>query len=85
MCVPTNTESSSSTNPDTGVRTMLGLGGLMMLACIAGPALLGAIGGLGAGVLLGGGTVAALALRAGVPAAAFLARRRAARRQPAPD
>ena len=86
MCLPTKTENSSSTKPDTGPRTILGLGGLMMLACIGGPALLGAIGGLGAGVLLGvGGTVAALALCAAVPAVAFLTRRRSARRRPTSD
>ena len=58
---------------------MFGLGALMLLACLAGPALAGAIGGLGVGVLLGaGGAVRALALCAAVPAVAVARRRRSA-------
>ena len=58
---------------------MLGLGIVMLLACLAGPALVGVIGGLGAGVLLGaGGVVAALVLCAAVPAGYALLNRRGA-------
>lgn len=65
---------------------MLGIGGLMLLACLGGPALAGALGGLGAGVLLGaGGAVFALALCAAVPAVALASRRRSSRRQPTPS
>jgi Na+/melibiose symporter-like transporter len=84
MCLPTKTDQSTSSA--TGTRSMLGMGALMLLACLAGPALVGAIGGLGIGVLLGaGGAVAALALCAAVPAVAVALRRRSARRQPAAD
>jgi hypothetical protein len=65
---------------------MLGIGGLMLLACLVGPALVGALGGLGAGVLLGaGGGVVAVAMCAAVPAVAVAWRRRSARRQPTPE
>jgi membrane associated rhomboid family serine protease len=57
MCLPTNTEISAS-----GFRSTLGLGALMLVACLAGPVLAGVIGALGVGVLLGvGGAVVALA------------------------
>ena len=82
MCLPTKTDQRSSP-PGSGARSMLGMGGLMLLACLAGPALIGALGGLGAGVLLGtGGAIAAVALCAGVPAAVVSWLRRSARRQP---
>jgi hypothetical protein len=81
MCVPTKADQSSSP-PGSGARSMLGMGGLMLLACLGGPALVGALGGLGAGVLLGaGGAVLALALCA----VALAWRRRASRRQPTPE
>jgi hypothetical protein len=65
---------------------MLGIGGLMLLACLAGPALVGALGGLGAGVVLGaGGAVLALALCVAVPAVALAWRRRSSRRRPTPE
>ena len=67
---------------------MLGIGGaLMMLACLGGPLLAGALGALGAGVLLGaGGVIFALALCVAVPAVMVaVRRRRAARRQPTPE
>ena len=58
----------------------------MLLACLGGPALVGALGGLGVGVLLGaGGGVFALALCAAVPAVTLAWRRRSARRQPTPE
>jgi hypothetical protein len=80
MCVPNETDQSDS--PVSPSRSMLGMGALMMLACLGGPALVGAIGGLGVGVLLGaGGMVFALALCAAVPAIA-VARRGSARRAP---
>lgn len=84
MCLPTKTDQSSS-SPASGARSMLGIGGLMLLACLGGPVLAGALGGLGAGVLLGvGGVVFALALCA-VPAIVLAIRRRTARRQPTPE
>jgi len=84
MCLPTKTDQSDSSAP--GARSMLGIGAMMLLACLAGPALVGAIGGLGVGVLLGaGGAIAALAVCAAVPTIAIVLRRRSARRRPAPD
>ena len=75
MCLPTKSDESRSTAP--GTRSILGIGALMLLACLAGPLLAGAIGSLGAGVLLGaGGAVFALALCAAIPAAVFAVRRR---------
>jgi hypothetical protein len=85
MCLPAKTDQPSST-PGSGARSMLGIGGLMLLACLGGPALVGALGGLGAGVLIGaGGAVFALALCAAVPAVALAWRRRSSRRQPTPE
>lgn len=85
MCLPTKTDQPSHP-PGSGARAMLGMGGFMLLACLAGPALIGALGGLGAGVLLGtGGVVAAVVLCAVVPAIAVAWRRRTARRSPTPD
>jgi hypothetical protein len=81
MCLPTNTEISAS-----GFRSTLGLGALMLVACLAGPVLAGVIGALGVGVLLGvGGAVVPLALCAVVPTVAIAARRRSSRRQPKPQ
>ena len=84
MCLPSKTdESDSSGSP---ARSMFGMGALMLLACLGGPVLAGAIGGLGAGVLLGaGGVVFALALCAAVPAVLVALRRRSARRTATPD
>ena len=63
-----------------GTGSILGFGGLMLLACLAGPALAGAVGGLGAGVLLGaGGVIFTLALCAAVPAVLIGVRRRSSR------
>jgi hypothetical protein len=85
MCLPTKTDQPSS-SPGSGTRSMLGMGGLMLLACIGGPALVGVLGGVGVGVLLGaGGAVFALALCAAVPAVTVGWRRRASRRQPTPE
>jgi hypothetical protein len=85
MCLPTKADQRSSP-PGSWARSMLGMGGLMLLACLAGPALIGALGGLGAGVLLAtGGVVATVALCAAVPAIAVAWRRRTARRSPTPD
>jgi hypothetical protein len=85
MCLPSKGGQQSS-SPGSGTRSMLGIGGLMLLACLGGPALVGALGGLGAGALLGaGGAVFALALCAVVPAVAVAWRRRSARRSPTPE
>jgi hypothetical protein len=84
MCLPTKSDQPSS-SPTSAVGSILGIGGLMLLACLGGPVLAGVLGGLGAGVLVGaGGVVFALALCAGVPAVLLGVRRRAGRRQPAP-
>lgn len=85
MCLPTKPDQPSS-SAASGAPSILGIGGLMLLACLAGPLLAGALGGLGAGVLLGaGGVLFALALCAAVPAIVLAVRRRAARRQPTPE
>jgi hypothetical protein len=79
MCGPNQTESSCS-----GARSIFGLGVLMLAACLAGPAVIGAIGALGVGVLVGvGGAIFALALCAAVPAVALAMRRR--RSQPSSE
>ena len=84
MCLPTKTDQPDSSG--SPARSMLGMGALMLLACLGGPALAGAIGGLGAGVLLGaGGVVFALALCAAVPAVLVGLRRRSARRTATPE
>jgi hypothetical protein len=85
MCLPAKSDQPSST-PGSGARSMLGIGGLMLLACLGGPALVGALGGLGAGVLVGaGGAVFALALCAAVPTAVVAWRRHSARRHPSAE
>ena len=85
MCLPTKTDQPSHRPRPARARSS-GTGGLMLLACLGGPVLAGAFGGLGAGVLLGaGGVVFALALCAAVPAIVLALRRRAARRQPTPE
>jgi hypothetical protein len=87
MCPPTKSDQSSpSSSPASGARPIVGIGGLMLLACLGGPLLAGAIGGLGVGVLLGaGGVIFALALCAAVPAVTLARRRRSTRRQPTPQ
>jgi hypothetical protein len=86
MCLPTKSDQSSPSSPASGARSILGIGGLMLLACLGGPLLAGAIGGLGVGVLLGaGGVIFALALCAAVPVVTLAWRRRSTRRQPTPE
>jgi hypothetical protein len=85
MCLPAKSDQTSSTSPPPA-RSIVGLGALMLLACLAGPAIAGAIGALGFGVLVGaGGTALAVALCAAVPAATLAWRKRSVRRNPAPD
>ena len=75
MCLPTSSEKSPSTTSQT--RSIFGLGALMLLACLAGPAIAGAVGAIGLGVLAGaGGAVLAIALCAAVPVLALVRRRR---------
>jgi hypothetical protein len=77
MCLPTKTDEPPQAPAGSGARSLLGMGGLMLLACLGGPALLGALGGLGADVLLGaGGAVFAFALCAAAPAVTMAWRRR---------
>ena len=60
----------------------MGLGALMLVACVGGPLLTGVLGTLGVGVLVGaGGAIFALALCLAVPAIAVAWRRRSARSQ----
>jgi hypothetical protein len=80
MCLPSKTDQPDA--PAFGARSIVGMGALMLVACLAGPALVGAIGALGVGVLVGaGGAIAALAMCAIVPAIAVALRRRSARRE----
>ena len=86
MCLPVKSDqpSSSSTPPPT--RSILGLGALMLLTCLAAPAIAGVVGSLGFGILVGaGGVVFALALCAAIPAGTLAWRRRSARRAPAAE
>ena len=81
MCLPVKNDQSESSAP--GPRSIVGLGALMLVACLAGPALAGAIAALGVGVLVGaGGAMLAIALCVAVPAIAAATRRRGAPRQP---
>jgi hypothetical protein len=81
MCVP-----EKSDQPSSPTRSIVGLGALMLVACLAGPAIAGALGALGVGLLVGaGGVILALALCAAVPAAALAWRRRSAARRPTPE
>jgi Flp pilus assembly protein TadB len=85
MCLPSKTDQPAS-SPASGAGPVVGVGGLMLLACLAGPVLAGALGGLGAGLLVGAaGVIFALALCAAVPAIGLALRRRAARRQAMPE
>lgn len=75
MCLP-----DKSDQPSSPTRSIVGLGVLMLAACLAGPAIAGA---LSVGLLVGaGGVILALALCAAVPTAALAWRRRSAARQP---
>lgn len=77
MCLPAKPD-----QPSTGVRSIVGIGAVMLIACLAGPILAGAVGALGAGLLVGAsGAIFALALCAFAPAALIAWRRRAATRQ----
>ncbi len=76
MCLPAKSDQSPSTTA-TGTRSVLGIGAVMLLACLAGPLLSGAAGALGAGLLVGAGG-AALCIAA--PAAILAWRRRATAR-----
>ena len=74
MCLPPNTDQTGST-PDPPIRSIVGFGALMVLACLAAPVIAGAIGAVGLGALAGaGGFVAALALCAAVPIGVAVAR-----------
>ncbi len=85
MCLPAKNEQPASSGA-SGAISVFGIGGLMLLACLAGPVLAGALGGIGAGVLLGtAGGLFALALCAAVPAVAVALRRRSARRAATPE
>ena len=77
MCLPAKSDKSVSATA-AGMRSVLGIGAVMLIACLAGPLLSGA-GALGPGLLAGaGGAFFAIALCVGAPAAVFAWRRRAA-------
>ena len=77
MCIPPKTDGG-----ETSTRSILALGTLMLLACLAGPALVSVVGGLGAGLLIGaGGAVAAVALCVIVPGLAAVGVRTRARQR----
>jgi len=85
MCLPKQSDQQSA-SPGSASRSILGIGSLMLVACLAGPALAGALGGLGVGVLLGaGGVIFALARCAVVPAALLGLRRRSSSRRGSPE
>jgi len=76
MCLPVKPNQSQSPTAN-GARSMLGLGAVMLIACLAGPLLSGVAGALGIGLLLGaGGAVFAIALCVLAPAAVLVKRRR---------
>ena len=69
MCLPEKTDRS-----DPSARSMFGLGALMLLACLAGPALVSVLGSLGIAALAGiGAAIVAVAFCAAVPAVAIAA------------
>ena len=68
MCLPAKNDQSDVSAP--GTRSIVGLGALMLAACLAGPALAGA---LGVDVLVGaGGAALALGLCAAIPTVVVL-------------
>jgi hypothetical protein len=84
VCLPGKTDQQPAA-PASASRSILGIGGLMLLACLGGPVLAGAIGGLGIGALLGaGGAIFALALCAAAPAVVIGLRRRSSTRRASP-
>jgi hypothetical protein len=86
MCLPVKPDQPSSSSASSPTGSIVWLGALMLLACLAGPAIAGVVGSLGLGILVGaGGVVFALALCAAIPAGAVAWRRRSARRAPAPE
>lgn len=86
MCLPVQSDQPSSSSPSLPTRSIVGLGALMLLACVAGPAIAGVVGSLGFGLLVGAGGVGfAFALCAAIPAGTLAWRRRSARRAPAPE
>jgi hypothetical protein len=80
MCLPA--KSTESTSPPTSqARSIVGVGALMVLACVGGPAISGALGALGAGALVGaGGAIAAVVVCLALPTAMAAWRRHARRR-----
>jgi hypothetical protein len=79
MCLPAKPDQPSASSSQT--RPIIGLGALVLLACLGGPAIAGALGALGLGVLVGAtGIVFAIGLCVAVPAATLAWRRRSRRR-----
>jgi hypothetical protein len=82
MCLPVRPDQPRASSSSQG-HSIVGLGVAMLLACLAGPAIAGAVGALGVGVLVSAsGGLVAITLCAAVPAAALAGRRRAGRRAP---
>ena len=78
MCLPN--KSNQTSNSSVASRSIMGLGALVLLACVGGPLLAGVVGALGVGVLVGaGGALFALVLCLAVPAIAVAWRRRSSR------
>jgi hypothetical protein len=75
MCLPVKSDQPASSGSQS--RSFLGIGVLMLVACLAGPAIAGAVGALGFGLLAGAGAaIVAVALCFAMPAAAVARRRR---------
>ena len=76
MCLPVKSDQPAASSGSQS-RSILGLGLLMLVACLAGPAIAGVVGPLGVGLLAGaGGAIVAIGLCLAVPAAAVVRRRR---------
>jgi hypothetical protein len=74
MCLPPKPDQPTSTSAGE-TRAIVGIGALMIMACLAGPAL----------AALAGGAILALALCFAVPSVGLLWRRRGSSPAPAPE
>ena len=76
MCLPVRSDKSPSATSN-GARSILGIGAVMLIACLAGPLLSAAMGAPGVGLLVGaGGAALTIALCIAAPAAILAWRRR---------
>jgi hypothetical protein len=82
MCLPKTSDQPAAAS-GSHARSILGLGALMLAACLGGPIIASAVGALGVGLLAGaGGAILAVALCFAVPAAALARRRPSSRARP---